>query len=344
MTASDAPIAAPAAEHDPAGKCVLVTGATGFIGGAVARRLLAEGASVRALARSPDRALGLARAGVDVVVGDVTDAAALRRAVAGCEWVFHFAGVVNDARPLAYYQQLNVAATGALAEAALDSGCTRFVHASSIRVYGLDAGPGTSERSPYRTSSDPYSDTKRLGEALVRRLAAERGLPAVIVQPSMAYGPEDQTWTLGPLQRIRKGQMVLPDGGRARMHMIFIDDLVDGILAAARRGRASEAYILAGPEVVTWREYCGCLARIAGRKMPPSVPGAALLLVAALSEGLARLTRRRPFATRAEVRSVMVTATYDGRKAREELGFVPRVGLAEGMKRTEAWLQSSGLL
>lgn len=324
------------------GKRVLVTGATGFIGGHLARRLLGLGARVRVFARDAVRAAPLVEAGAELALGDLRDADALSRSVQSVQVLFHFAGVLgHELKPRAYYREVNVEATRRLAEAALAARVDRFVYASSIWAYGLSQRGTVTEASAYVPGSGPYSDTKREGQEVVLGLVRERGLPGVIVQPSVAYGPRDEAWTLTPLKLIRSGRMILPDGGRGRVTPIYIDDLVDGILTVAERGRVGEAYILCGPETVAFREFFLSLARLVGSSRLPSVPGWAALAAASVWEVWARLTRTQPPFTVEAIRGAVMQVRYDGGKARA-LGFAPKVGLAEGMERIAAWLSHEG--
>ncbi len=323
------------------GKVVLVTGATGFIGSHVAERLLQNGARVRAMARNPAKAAGLERAGAFVVAGDMTDPGSLERAVEDCQAVFHFAGTTNEFKPRAHFERVNIEGTRLLAEAALRESVERFIHVSSVWVYGLWSGPETSETSPCRKSGQAYADTKIEGERVIRRLIDEKGLPAIILQPSEVYGPGDPNWTERPLDLIRTGRMVLAGGGRGLLQPVFIDDLVQGVLAAAEKGGLGETYILGGPEIISVREYFSHFARMLGKGRLPSLPGRLALATAAAAEWAARISRRAPVFTRQEVLSTMATATYDCRKAERELGFTPRTTLAEGMAKVESWLRTN---
>ncbi len=327
--------------YDLSGKDILVTGASGFIGSRVAAELIRRGARVRAMARNPAKAGGLAAGGASVVTGDMTEPGSLDRAVHGCQVVFHFAGATNEFEPREYYERVNVAGTRLLAQAALRERVERFIHVSSVWVYGLWSGPGICETSPCRKSGQPYSDTKLEAEAAVRQLIGVSGLPGIILQPSEVYGPGDPNWTERPLQLIRAGRMVLADGGKGLTQPVFIDDLVQGVLAAAGKGRLGETYILCGPEAVTFREYFSYFARMLGKKRLPSVPGRLALGAAAMAEWTARTFRGRPVFTRQEILATLATATYDGRKAERELNFTATTTLAEGMRRVEDWLRSS---
>jgi len=332
------------AHFDLAGQKVLITGATGLIGGKVAARVRAREAEVRALVRSPEKARALRSLGADIAPGDMTDPASLRAAVAGCGAVVHVAGVLADEfKPLAHFRAVNVDGTRALAEASLEAGVERFVHVSSVAVYGFGAGPGTNERSPHRPGTDPYCLTKHEGQAVVERLARERRLTAVIVQPSQVYGPADETWTLGPLRLMKAGKLVLPSRGRGLVQPIFVDDLAEGILAALERGRTGETYVLCGARSVTVAEFFGHLAPMAGKPRIPSVPLWVAKGIASLSEAAASLTGKPPVFTRSAVRFVAdFETTFEGAKAKAELGFEPRTSLEDGTEAVRRWLEGEG--
>jgi nucleoside-diphosphate-sugar epimerase len=327
--------------HD---KLVLVTGATGLLGGMTARRLLADGARVRGLARQPTRAAELAAAGAEIVAGDMTDFPSLERAIAGCQAVFHFAGALaNEFRPWSYFRQVNVEGARQLALAALAGRVERFVLCSTAWVYGMAAGVDTDETTPHQYSGEPYCDTKLDAEEVIRALTRDKGLPAVIVQPTEVYGPDDKNWTLGPLKLIQAGQMVLAAGGSGLVQLVYQDDAVNGILAAARNGQVGEAYIIGGAEALSIREYFLSLARMTGRKRLPSVPGWLAVALAALFELGSRLSGRPPSFTRGAVRGTMVHATYRTDKARTELGFTPQVDFPSGLERLRRrWETSHG--
>ena len=327
--------------YDLVGKDVLVTGATGFIGSRVAKELARRGARVRALARDPAKARDLASPGISVVVGDMADPDSIEKAVQGCQLVLHFAGTTNEFKPRAHFERVNIEGTRVLAEAALRERVERFVHISTVWVYGLRSGPGICETSECKASGQAYSDTKLEAERAIRRLINERDLPAIILQPSEVYGPGDPNWTVRPLDLIRTGRMVLANGGRGLIQPIFIEDLVQGVLLAVDTGRTGETYILCGPEAVTIREYFSYFTRMLGKKRPPAVPGLLALGAASVAELVSRVFKSPPVFTRQEVLSTMATATYDGGKAARELGFAPRTTLAEGMREVEGWLSAS---
>lgn len=317
----------------------LVTGATGFIGGHLAKALVHAGATVVGLVRDRSRATSLEKIGAAAVEGDLTDHASLRRAMEGCGLVFHLAATVNVNKPWSYYREVNVAGTEALAEAALDVGVQRFVYVSSVSVYGMGAGPKLDENSPHLESRDAYADTKLEAETVIRRMVAERGLPAVIAQPSQTYGPEDQNWTMTPIRLIRAGKLSLVNRGTGVIQPIYIDDLVEALMATARFGAVGSSYILCGEEVVTLRDYLARLSTMLDKPPPSSVPYWAAFSVAAVNELAALMLGYEPTLNRRAVRSQVLKTTFVGDKAARELGFKPIVNMDEGMDRIATWLK-----
>jgi nucleoside-diphosphate-sugar epimerase len=319
------------------GKTVLVTGGTGFIGRPLTAKLLSLGASVRVMIRNRNDAHTLAP-GIDPVIGDLTDAESLRQAVRGCQAVVHLAAALGDRfEPRAHFRQVNIEGTRSLAEAALSCGVERFIHISSVWAYGLVPCEGIDETFPLKASNTPYGDTKAEGQKVVERLSMERALPSVIVQPGDVYGPADQKWTVGPMTLMLSGNFKLIDQGKGIFQPIFVDDLVEGIVLAAEKGRIGESYILCGAERTTFHEYFRQLAVIAGVQKLPSVPYWLAMTMATLAESFARLTGGTPPFTRTGVRGTYRQDSYSMLKAKQQLGFQPRTSLAEGLKRIEAW-------
>jgi nucleoside-diphosphate-sugar epimerase len=319
-------------------KTILVTGATGLLGEAVTKVLLKEGHHVRAMARSLQRAQPLGDLGADIIPGDMTDLPFLERAVSGCQVVFHFAGILTgDSSSKDLFHQVNVEGTRYLAKTAKASGVQLFIHASTAWVYGWDACAGTTEHSAYRISQDLYIDTKIKAEYELQQLRRE-GLPLVIVQPSQVYGPKDRHWTLTPLRLMQSGMMFLVNGGCGLIQPIYVDDVVEGIIAAARRGRIGETYLLCGQEAISMKRYYSYLGEMIGQQAFPSLPGSIMMVVASLIERFSALMHRHPLISTAEVRSNMMNASYSGDKAYNELGFIPQIHLEEGMAKVAAWL------
>ena len=238
------------------GRRVLVTGATGFIGGRLVERLVVGcGADVRAFMSSYTNASRIARYGVDMVRGDVRDPAALRRATDGCDIVIHCAyGTRGSAEER---RAVTVGGTRNALEAALAAHVARFVHVSTMVVYGAAVEGALDETAPRVYSGSTYSDTKVDAEALAFEYA-ERGLPVTVVQPAAVYGPYAPTWTASVLEEMKTSRTILVDGGTGLSNPVYIDDVVTAMLLAAHREEAvGHAFLVSGGERVTWAEFYG---------------------------------------------------------------------------------------
>ncbi len=213
MQASESP-AEIALNYSLQDKRVLVTGGTGFIGRPLTAKLGSLGARIRVLVRSRNDMKTLGPQ-IEPVLGDLTDGESLLQAVRDCQVVVHLAAILGDRfEPRSRFHRVNVEGTRTLAEAALHSGVERFIHVSSVWAYGLVPHEGIDESFPLKASNTPYGDTKAESQKIVERLAKERALPAVIVQPGDVYGPADQKWTLGPMGLMRAGKFKLIDQGK----------------------------------------------------------------------------------------------------------------------------------
>jgi nucleoside-diphosphate-sugar epimerase len=276
-------------------------------------------------------------------VVDFADAASLRPVVQGCQIVFHLAGVLNEFKPYSYYQQVNVTGTQVLADLAVAAGVERFIHTSTVWVYGMNTAGLIDETAPRIKSGNFYADSKLEGEEIVHRLVKERNLPAVIVLPSQAYGPADPSWTIRPLELISSGRLILVSGGTGLIQPIYIDDLVEGIILAAKRGMVGQSYILCGETSISIREYFSMLTELTGKKKLHSIPKWLAMSMARTAESWAGLFNGKPVFTRQEVQATLVGASYKGDKARTELGFKPKVNLETGMARIKQWLASGDI-
>ncbi len=331
---------------DLSGERVLVTGATGLIGSHLAERLaLAGGALVRGLARDRRSAHWLAERGVDLVCGDVTDASSLANAVHGCSVVFHAAGWVHEGGSRAEAWTVNVDGTKNLVDVALRANVKRFVHLSSSHVYGFPSVQAVDETHPVRPCGRPYSDSKVAAEAVVFAAHRENGLPVVVARPSQVYGPRSAQFTIRPVEAIKRGRMTLVDGGRFLCNPIFIDDLIDGLVLCATTDAAiGEAINFTGGVAVPWSDFFGHYGRMLGVDRFRSVPYPFAWLIAWGNEIRTAIKGKRARINREVIRSLRARCSFSNEKARRLLGWTPRYDLAEGMKRTEAWLRAEGYL
>jgi len=323
----------------------LVTGASGFVGSAVARRLIAAGFDVSVLVRPSSDRRNVADLGVEIREGALDDPASLAPALEGCSHLFHVAADyrlwVPDPAPMF---RANVDGTRALMLAALDQGVKRIVYCSSVAVLGFTAdGSPADERTP-STLADmigPYKQSKFLAEAEVSRLVAERGLPAVIVNPSTPIGPRDVKPT--PTGRIVveavSGRMpAFVDTG---LNIVHVDDVAEGHLLAAEKGVVGERYILGGTNMPLGAILAE-LADLSGRKAPKiRLPIAPLMPLAFCAEAFARLTGRDPLVTLDELRMARHKMYFSSAKAMDALGYAPRPARA-ALADAVAWFRENG--
>jgi len=246
-----------------AGQKVLVTGATGFIGGRLVERLVLEhGAEVRALVRNLAGAARLARfppGSVTVLRGDVTDPADLETAMQGCDRVFHCAyGTSGSQKHRAW---VNTEGTRRVLAAAQAARARRIVYLSTLMVYGQTGDGDLDETAPRQRFGNPYSDSKLEAE----RIALSSGLPVAVIQPTAVYGPFGGVWTETVLRSLKAGRQILINGGDGMANPVYVDDLVSAMLLAAVKEEAvGEAFLVSSAEPVTWREMFGRFERMLG--------------------------------------------------------------------------------
>jgi len=319
---------------------VLVTGVTGFIGSHVAERLLSLGANVRGLARSEKKGAWLAERGVEIVVGDLTDADSLRRAARGCDVVFSIAGWVGRPNSLDVARRVNVHGARALAEAAIQAGARRLIHTSSIAAYGPVAQGVVDERWPLR-ATDAYGATKAQGESIVFSCAGR--IEICVLRPAQVFGPRGGAWTALLFEAVKRGAPILAGDGGGTFHPCYVDNLVDAYALAARQpAAAGEAFTIVDG-TTTWREFVGYYARMVGRPAR-SAPVWLLRFAVRWVAAWSALTRRPPLGTPDSLKFLLGSCRYSNEKARRLLNWTPRLSLDDGMRRTEAWLRETGRL
>jgi nucleoside-diphosphate-sugar epimerase len=317
---------------------VLVTGATGFTGGHLARWLRARGDAVRVLVRAPEKARAMAREGFDVAEGDLTDRASVDRAVAGVEVVYNVAALYRTAGlPADAYRAVNALAVETVVEAAARAGVRRVVHCSTVGVHGDVEHPPADEDAPLRPG-DVYQETKLEGERLGRAAAERTGVELTIVRPTGIYGPGDRRLfkLFGAVARRR---FLMLGRGAIFYHLTFIDDLCAGFaLAATVPAAAGRTYILGGGEVTPLWDLVTITADVAGVPPPPfRLPVWPVWLAGAACEALCRPFGIEPPLYRRRVDFFTKSRAFDIGRARRELGYAPAVGLREGIGRTLRW-------
>lgn len=324
------------------GAPVLVTGASGFIGGRLSERLAAEeGARVTGAGRTFRREQPLRSAGVEIARADLGDTGALERLCEGKAFVFHLAAWVERGRGREdEAHAVNVDATRKLAEIAARAGVKRLVLTSSVAAYGLPDTDEIDEPVPVDVGQeDLYGRTKALGEGAAREVSARTGLSLSIIRPAMVYGPHSSGWTVGMLRLVQKGVPVLFGRGPGKAYPVYVDDVVDSLLLAATRPEAGGEAFNVSDASIPWEAFFGYYGRMCG-KTPRRVPMALARLIARANElfklGLPLTVDR--------LRVYVRPLRYPTAKAERLLGWRVRVPLDEGMRRSEEWLREAGIL
>jgi nucleoside-diphosphate-sugar epimerase len=321
----------------------LVTGATGFTGSHLALSLARAGRQVRALVRDHARAGELAAAGVELVAGDIRDADALRRATAGVSVVYNIAALYRQAGlPRETYRAVNATAAGAIVEAAAGAGARRVVQCSTVGVHGDVEHPPANEDAPLKPG-DVYQETKLEGERLAQDASRRTGIPVTIVRPSGIYGPGDRR-LLKLFRGVARGRFPMLGSGKIYYHLTYIDDLVEGFrLCGEHPAAANRTYILAGGEVTTLNELVDLVADVAGTK-PPRVhlPVWPVWIAGAVCELVCGPFGLEPPLYRRRVDFFTKSRAFDIGRARQEIGYAPRVSLRDGIARTLDWYRGRG--
>jgi dihydroflavonol-4-reductase len=320
---------------------VLVTGATGKVGNAIATALLERGDHVRALVREPKRAAGILPAGAEPHAGDATDAASLAAAVDGYELVFNAMGMPEQwVKDEGIFERVNAHGSGALAAAAKRAGVRRFVHTSTHDVFDAETGQRFDEtRVADYPKGTAYERSKQHAEELV--LAERDGMEVVVLNPAGVYGPTPaptpsfENGLFEPV--VRKRLPAVPPGGTG---YAYVQGVAEGHLLAAEKGVDGERYILADG-YATFREIAEMVKEVAGRgRVPPVMPVPVARALAAAGEGISRVIRRPPLLPRGQLTYFLWQAQPDSSKAQSELGWTTTT-LSDGVRRT---LESMGLL
>lgn len=326
----------------------LITGASGFIGSAVLRRLVEDGHTVRALVRPGSDRRNLEGLDVEIVTGDLTDLESLESALTGCAALFH---VAADYRlwvpvPEIMYRN-NLDGTRNIMTAAARAGVQRIVYTSSVATLGLNADGSPSDETTPVCLEDMighYKRSKFLAEAEVRRMVEEEGLPAVIVNPSTPVGPRDIKSTPTGKMIIQAAAGKMPAYVDTGLNFVHVDDVAEGHLLAFKCGRIGERYILGGTNL-TLKELLVEISRITGKACPRIRLNHNLILpIAYLAEMWARLVGGgEPFVTVDGVRLAKKKMFFSVEKARRELGLNPRP-VTEALREAVAWFEQQGYL
>ncbi|MBU2488068.1 MAG: NAD-dependent epimerase/dehydratase family protein [Proteobacteria bacterium] len=328
-------------------KKVLVTGATGFIGGRIVERCLEQGLEVRAFHLPGDPgAPALEKKGIQTVAGDICDPEAVAQATHGVDVIFHCAAVVSDWAPKSLFENVTVGGTKNVCRAAVEAGVSRLVYLSTNDVFGLDESGVIAEDHPRQPWGEPYPDHKIRAEDAVWEAHREQGLPTTMAYPCWVYGPGDKTFVPHLADAIANREMVFWRRD-VLVWPTYVDNLVDILFLMAEDDRAvGRGYLVHDGESTTLQEFCGAIAREIEAK-PPSlhIPFGLAMAAARVMELAWKVLgiKNRPLLTTYVVKNLGSRLRFSIEKAERELGWKPAVSYREGFARTMEWLGTQDL-
>jgi len=323
----------------------LITGATGFIGPHLIKKLTAEGHFCRCLVRNSSRTDFLKASGVEVVEGDITRAESLNGIAGGIDRVLHMATLghmSNFSVTESMFEAINVNGTQNVMAEALRAGVQRVVHCSTVAAMGICDDVPATEESVCRPHH-PYGRSKLKAEKNVLDMISQKNLPAVIIRFSMVYGPGDSRDILKLTRMAQKG--LFPKvGNRPKLTpLIHVDDAILGLLLAAEKGGIGDIYLITNQNSLPFDEIRKILQKALGvTRWPLYVPEWAALSIASLAEKIYPLIGKTPPVSRKNIESTLADRVFSIEKARRELGFDPEVDPAEGLRETVTWYKQRG--
>lgn len=325
---------------------VVVTGASGFVGSAVARAAVARGYDVRAVLRPTSPRANVADIGCEIVEGDMRDRSSMARAMEGARFLFHVAADYRLwARNPNEIVRNNLEGTRTTMLAALGAGVEKIVYTSSVATLKPIEGASADETSRHdeRTVIGSYKLSKVVAERLVEKMIAEDRLPATIVSPSTPIGPRDIRPTPTGRIIVEAATGKMPAFVDTGLNLVHVDDVAEGHLLALERGAIGERYILGG-EDVTLQDMLGVIAEFAHRRPPRiKLPRGPLYPLAYAAEAVARMTNREPFITADALNMSKYRMFFSSQKAKKELGYCARP-YREGIADAMEWFGQKGYL
>lgn len=325
------------------GKTVLVTGATGFLGGALARRLAAEGAHVKALARREGRDSYIRNVkNIEIVTGNITDADRMIEVTQTCDYVFHSAALILGKYARQY--ETNVNGTRNVAQAAAHAGVKRLIHISTIATYGYKHQGIITETTPPSITDIAYNTSKLEAEHALRELAQQTGLSYSICRPGMIYGERSGAWTDLAVKLANRRPVPFLGDGNMLIYLIHVDDLLDMLLLLATHPAAeSEAFNCVYQPQVTMRDYIAQYMALVNNDSRLAFPLWMVKSLAPLADIYLNL-RRKPQDVQDLLRMLEANVIFSMDKAQNLLGWQPKIGLEEGIQHTVPYLREAGLL
>ncbi|MFH1786596.1 MAG: NAD-dependent epimerase/dehydratase family protein, partial [archaeon] len=323
---------------------VLVTGASGFIGTNLVRRLLDDKRDVKAMIRKTSDTKYLDKWGVKTCYGDVLDENSLKEAVKGVDVIYHLVTIRDEPNvPYAEYHGVNVEGLERLIRVSMNAGVKKIVNFSSIAAIGFGKMPlPLNEKSPLLPTNN-YGRSKGEGEAVAKKYFEENGFNTMSVRPALVYGPYDLSNMKGLFLAIKDGTYRVIGSGKNKMCFVYVDDIVSGAILAEKKGKGGEKYILSDNRSYSQTEAAQTVADAMGVKLPKMrIPVAVAYSAGIGFEIVSKIFGFEPPLSRSRLSNILMNLEYDISKAKNELGYNPKVDLKEGIGRTVKWYRGQG--
>jgi len=317
-----------------------ITGIGGFIGSRMAERALAKGWTVSGLDQSAPATARISALGANITIGDINDSDKLHAAFTGADWVFHTAAVVTEDGPRELFERVNNQGTHSVCQAAQHCGVKQLIHLSSVMVYGFDYPDNVTEDGPFADHGNIYNETKLSSE----RIALEYHQPdnnfnVIIIRPGDVYGARGSQWVLRPLEMIRHNQFALPNGGRGVINHVHVDNLLDGVLLAHENNPGGQAFNITDDTATPCHTFFQYHANMAGKPRLFSLPASVMKSALWLTEMLLKPFGKQPPARAAGVNFLLRKHKVCCEKAKQQLGYQPKISLKQGMQNITQALQ-----
>lgn len=322
-----------------------ITGIGGFIGLRMAQRAIALGWSVSGMDISEAAAERARAVGAEVFVGDINDSYVLEQTFAGADVVFHTAAVVAEDGPRELYERVNNQGTKNACKVAKALHAKRFLHLSSVMVYGFNYPPHVTEEGPFADDGNIYNETKLSSERIALSFNGDE-LAVTVIRPGDVYGVGSVPWVERPLAMIKAGQMLLPTvaGACGVINHLHVDNLIDGILLALEKDSGGGVYTLTDDEATSADDFFAYHAAMLGSKVPAKVPAKlAWPVLKAAQATLPKIGIQLPFKADG-IKFLCRANKVSCDKAKHELGYRPKINLASGMQQLEKELRAAGQL
>lgn len=324
-------------------KTLLITGIDEFIGLRAAELAIAQGMKVRGLQSSTDENQTARNLGVEMMIGNITDATTAQKACQGVDIVLHTEQIAQEAGSIKDFRTVNVGGTVNMAKAAKKAGVKTFVHLSSVMVYGFNYLDGITESGPLSGENNPYCQTKIEAETELLPLNSPPDFGVIIIRAGDVYGPGSTSWVVRPILMMRQKLFAYANDGKGVINHVYIDNLIDAIFLAIEKETYGEIFNITDGQNTSWKEYFMRLAAMEGLSAPMSLPKDEMKLFLKLRAQGQKLFRKKADILPESVDFMSRPHAYSIAKAQNLLDYKPKIDLEDGLQLTKSWMQKTNI-